>query len=97
MKFSSAKAVSMGMLLAGLAIGVASALMFEEGTAAYTGSAVLLISVFVAAIVIMVVWGRCPNCGKHLFYGLYKWKVCPKCRKKLDPNAKYVTVKKIRK
>jgi len=51
----------------------------------------------VAAIVIMVVWGRCPNCGKHLFYGLYKWKVCPKCRKKLDPNAKYVPVKKIRK
>lgn len=97
MKFSTAKAASMGMLLAGLAIGVASALMFEEGSAEYTGSAVLLISVFAAAVAIMLVWGRCPNCRKHLFYGLYKWKVCPKCRKKLDPNAKYIPVKIIKK
>ena len=89
MKFSTAKAASMGMLLAALTIGVSSALIFEEGTAAYTGSAVLIAVLFALALVIMFVWGRCPYCGKRLFYGLYKWKICPKCRRKLDPRGKY--------
>lgn len=96
MKFSASKAASMGMLLAALSIGVASALIFEEGTTAYTGSAVLITVLFIAALAIMYIWGRCPYCGKRLFYGLYKWKICPKCRRKLDPNGKYVPSKKIR-
>ena len=89
MKFSTSKAASMGMLLAALAIGVASALIFEEGTAVYNGSAFLLVVLLVVSVAIMIVWGRCPYCGKRLFYGLYKWKICPKCRRKLDPNGKY--------
>ena len=95
MKFSTAKAVSMGILLAALAIGVATAFMFEEGSSAYIGSAVLLVILFVVALAVMIIWGRCPYCGRHLFYGLYKWKICPKCRRALDPNGKYVPSGKI--
>jgi len=94
MKFSTSKAASMGILLAALAIGVASALMFEKGTAAYTGSVVLLLLMLAAALMIMFIWGRCPYCGKRLFYGLYKWTICPKCRRKLDMNGKYSSAKK---
>ncbi|MBQ8217029.1 MAG: hypothetical protein IJZ91_03600 [Oscillospiraceae bacterium] len=89
MKFGTAKAASMGMLLAALAIGVASLFMFEEGSSAYMGSAVLLIILLFSSVAIMIIWGRCPYCGKRLFYSLYKWKNCPKCRKALKPGDKY--------
>ena len=90
MKFGTAKATSMGILLAALAIGVSSLFVFEEGSAGYVGSAVLLVTLFATGIAIMAIWGRCPYCGKHLFYGLYKWKICPKCRRKLCAGDKYV-------
>ena len=89
MKFGAAKSASMGMLLSALVIGVSSILMFEEGTSAYIGSAVLIVLLFIASLLIMIVWGRCPYCGMHLFYGLYKWKTCPKCRRALSANDKY--------
>ena len=58
MNFGTAKSASMGMLLAALAIGVASALMFEEGTSAYTGSAILLLVLLFTSVAIMYIWGR---------------------------------------
>ena len=79
----------MGILLAALAIGVSSLFLFEEGSVGYIGSAVLLVVLFAAGIAIMVIWGRCPYCGARLFYGLYKWKICPKCRRKLCAGDKY--------
>ena len=97
MKFGTAKSASMGMLLAALAIGVASALMLEEGSSAYTGSAILLLVLLFASVAIMYIWGRCPYCGKRLFYGLYKWKICPKCRRALRANEKYVPSAKLKK
>lgn len=97
MNFGTAKSASMGMLLAALAIGVASALMFEEGTSAYTGSAILLLVLLFTSVAIMYIWGRCPYCGKRLFYGLYKWKICPKCRRTLRANEKYVPSAKLKK
>lgn len=95
MKFGTAKASSMGILLAALAIGVASALMFEEGSSAYVGSAILIVSLFAVALAIMIIWGRCPYCGRRLFYGLYKWKICPKCRRKLEAGEKYVPARQL--
>ena len=95
MKFGTAKSASLGMLLAALAIGVSSLFMFEEGTAAYNGSAALIIGLFIASLLIMIIWGRCPYCGKHLFYGLYKWKICPKCRRRLSAGDKYTPSGKV--
>ena len=95
MKFGTAKAASMGMLLAALTIGVSSIFLFEEGTAAYMGSAVLIVALFIASLFIMIVWGRCPYCGRHLFYGLYKWKTCPKCRRALSAADKYTPPTKL--
>ena len=96
MKFGAAKSASMGMLLSALVIGVSSIFMFEEGSSAYTGSAILIILLFVASLLIMFIWGRCPYCGKHLFYGLYKWKTCPKCRRELSANDKYTPSNRIK-
>jgi len=94
MKFSSAKAVSMGLLIAAFTIGISALFLFEEGSSAYTGSTIMILALFVAALLVMFIWGRCPYCGKRLFYGLYKWKICPKCRRKIDHNAKYVPAAK---
>ena len=79
MKFSTAKTVSMALLLSGLAIGVGGKFATTEGTSEYTFTLVLVCVLLVAAILVIAIWSKCPKCGKHLIYQVYKLKKCPKC------------------
>lgn len=96
MKLYTAKYLSIGLLLAGLVIGCAGVFLLTEGTAAYIATEVLMLALLVIGIVIAAVWGRCPNCGYHLFYKMMKWKECPNCRKKIDERLKYTPKAKIK-
>ena len=90
MKFSTAKYTSVALLIAGLAIGCFGVFALEEGTDAYRFTAIVMLVLFGAGIVVAYFFGRCPNCGRRLFFRLLKWKECPYCRKKLDGNGRYV-------
>ncbi|MFR3291127.1 MAG: hypothetical protein ACLTSG_13290 [Lachnospiraceae bacterium] len=42
----------------------------------------------------MVVWCRCPHCGRRLFYKMFQLKVCPGCKRRLDDKDRYVSGKR---
>lgn len=88
MKLSTAKTFSLGMLLAGLAIGVLGVLTQEEGTSAYLMTEVFTLVCLVVGVAVAAIWGKCPYCGKHLFFQMLKWDYCPKCRRALVKNPK---------
>ncbi len=89
MKFSTVKYMTLGLLCGGLAIAVAAMLLLEEGTPGYNATAALTVALLAAGVGVGAIWGRCPNCGKHLLLKLLQWKTCPKCGRPLDPNGKY--------
>lgn len=95
MKFSTVKYTTLGLLVAGLAIGCFGVFALEEGTSSYTFTAILMLVLFAAGLLVAFIWGRCPNCGHRLFYRLLKWKDCPYCRHKIDMKGRYV--KKVKK
>lgn len=90
MKLSKAKTTCLGLLLGGLVIGCVGVFFLTEGTSEYTLTAVLMAVLLAAGVAVAAIWGRCPNCGYHLFYKMLKWKECPNCRKKLDMNGRYI-------
>ncbi len=89
MKFETAKYTSLGLLIAGLVIGVTGAFLAEEGTFIYTLVLAVTVALLAAGILVGTIWARCPYCGKRLFINMLKWKSCPKCRHSLyGGNAK---------
>lgn len=94
MKFGTAKNTVLGVLLSALVIAAAGMIMLTEGTPEYVASEIVALVLLAAGIAIAVIWGRCPYCGQRLFSQLLKYKTCPRCRRALDPNGKYVLSKK---
>ena len=89
MKFGTAKTVMMSLLLAAFVIALAGTFLLEEGTGEYTLTTVLAVVLLAAGLLVGALWGRCPSCGKHLFFKLLQWKSCPACRRALDPAGRY--------
>ena len=89
MKLSMAKATTLGLLLAGLAIGLTGQFTLDEGTQMYVVTEVLTLVLLAGGIAVGAIWARCPYCGKSLFMNMLKWKNCPRCNRALtDKTAK---------
>lgn len=80
MRFETAKSLTFGLLIAGLAAGAVGAFMLEKGSAAYAGAEIVTMLLLLGGVAVGAIWARCPKCGKHLFFNMLKWKTCPKCR-----------------
>lgn len=91
MKFSTAKILMLVLLLTALAVTVGALLLLDEGTDEYLMSEIVSLALLASGIAVGAIWGRCPNCGKHLFVKLLQLKACPHCRRPLDPNGKYIS------
>jgi hypothetical protein len=89
MKLAKVRILSLSMLLAGLAIAVAANFLTREGSTEYTMSLILVLLLFIGGLAVAFLWGRCPNCGKHLFINFFRLSCCPHCGKPIDPNGKY--------
>ena len=86
MKFDKARNLSK-LLIAMCLVFCIAGLFFQGST--YAGVLMLLSTVFfVATIVVIAAFCRCPYCGKHIYFGLFKIKTCPKCRRDLITGAK---------
>lgn len=94
MKLGTAKAFTLGSLMLGLAVGLFGFFFLEEGSTVYIYAEIVTALLFAAGIIIAVVWGRCPFCGKLLFYKLFKLNICPRCKRRLDSNGKYASGKR---
>ncbi len=89
MKLAKVRILTLALLLAGLAIAVAANFMTREGSTEYTLSLILVLLLFAGGLVSAFLWGRCPNCGKHLFVNFRRLSRCPYCGKPIDPDGKY--------
>ena len=95
MKLGTAKVLSMASLLLGLAVGLLGHFLLEEGTSSYLLAEILTALLFIAGLLIVVVWWRCPPyCGRRLFYKMFQLKVCPGCKRRLDDKDRYVSGKR---
>lgn len=94
MKLGTAKVLSMASLLLGLAVGLLGHFLLEEGTSSYLLAEILTALLFIAGLLIVVVWCRCPHCGRRLFYKMFQLKVCPGCKRRLDDKGRYVSGKR---
>lgn len=94
MKLGTAKILSMASLLLGLAVGLLGHFTLEEGTSTYLLVEIITVLLFAAGLLIVVLWCRCPHCGRRLFYKMFQLKVCPGCKRRLDDKGRYVSPKR---
>ena len=94
MKLGTAKVLSMASLLLGLAVGLLGHFLLEEGTSSYLLAEILTALLFIAGLLIVVVWCRCPHCGRRLFYKMFQIKVCPGWKGSLHDNARHESGKR---
>ena len=87
MKLAKVRILSLSLLLAGLTIAVAAHFLTAEGSVEYTLSLSLVLVLFAAGLGAAILWGRCPNCGRHLFVNFLRLSRCPYCGKKIDPDG----------
>lgn len=86
MKFDKARNLVKLLLVMCVLLTLVS--IFAEDSTAATPCAVLSILSFVGAIIVIALWCRCPHCGKHIYFGLFKAANCPKCKRNLISGAK---------
>ena len=70
------------------------ALLSGVGTSVSVPLVILGIAIMLFAIVIGVLYYRCPHCGRRLFYKMFQLKVCPGCKRRLDDKDRYVSGKR---
>ena len=78
----------------GLAVGLAGHFFLAEGSTAYLFAEIVTAALFIAGILVVIIWCRCPFCGRHLFYKMFQLKVCPQCKRRLDEKSRYVPKKR---
>lgn len=86
MKFDKAR--NLVKLLLAMCIVFCMAGLFTSGTSLGAVSAVMSLLFFVMAFVVIALYCKCPNCGKHIYLGLFKAVNCPRCKRNLITGAK---------
>lgn len=86
MKFDKAR--NLVKLLLAMCIVFCTAGLFTSGTSLGAVSAVMSLLFFVMAFVVIALYCKCPNCGKHIYLGLFKAVNCPRCKRNLITGAK---------
>ncbi|MBQ9249137.1 MAG: hypothetical protein IJ179_02085 [Oscillospiraceae bacterium] len=79
MKLEVVRIVAVALLVLMLVVAIAGRLIF--GVNEIVGYAVIGLLALMLAVI--AIWGRCPHCGKHLFWGFFKLQECPKCGRSL--------------
>lgn len=88
MKFDKARNLVTFMLVMCIVSCVGS--IIANDTSVETASLFGLLSAFFffLAFVVVALFCKCPNCGKHIYLGLFKAEYCPKCNRHLITGEK---------
>ena len=87
MTFKQAKIVTMVLVLFAVVLCVVGLMGFEEGSAVRNQLGVIASVAFVVGIAVMVLWCKCPHCGRRIIRGALMVKKCPGCGKPLEPKG----------
>ena len=82
------KNISKWLVLFSAILAIASLLLFPAGSAQQLILLVGSVVCFVAAIVVIVKYCRCPYCGKMIITGVLVVTHCPSCRRDLKTGKK---------
>ena len=85
MKFETAKKTVMILMFLSVGACVVGLLVGSENAGIYLLAAIFLMTLSMGALLL---WCRCPWCGKAIFKNLYSVKVCPGCRRELTTGKK---------
>lgn len=86
MKFDKAR--NLVKLLLAMCLVFCLAGLFTSGTSFAAVSTVMSLLFFVVSFVVIALYCKCPNCGKHIYLGLFKAVNCPRCKRNLITGAK---------
>jgi len=88
MKFNTATSLARTMTIISALLCVAGLLFKEELAPIRAFLTILALLILVAAIIIIVVFCKCPYCGKRIFMGASTVAYCPNCRRNLETGKK---------
>ena len=88
MKLNTVKRI-VGLLVGiSIVVCVGGLIIFEKDSIQSQYCAIAGFASMLAAIAIILKWGRCPWCGHLIMRGLYTKSVCPNCRRDLESGKK---------
>lgn len=88
MKFDRARNLVKLLLVLCVILCVVGVVVAERGSALALYSGIISIVCFVLAFVVVILYCKCPYCGKVIYLGLFKAVNCPHCRRNLSTGAK---------
>ena len=88
MNFDRARNLVKFLLVFCLALGLAGIITADTGMAYSVYFALASMLCFVLAFVVIVLFCKCPYCGKVVYLGLFKATHCPKCRRSFETGVK---------
>lgn len=88
MKFDRARNLVKFLLAMCLVSGLAGIITADKGMAFSVYFALGSMICFVLSFVVIVLFCKCPYCGKVVYLGLFKATHCPKCRRSFETGVK---------
>lgn len=88
MKFDRARNLVKFLLALCLALGLAGIITSDKGMALSVYFMLASMICFVLSFVVIVLFCKCPYCGKVVYLGLFKATHCPKCRRSFETGVK---------
>ncbi len=88
MKFDKARNLVMFMLVMCIAACVGSVIANDFDVALANMFGLMSGLFFILAAAVIVVFCKCPHCGKRVFFGMLKYKTCPNCKHDLVTGEK---------
>lgn len=76
------------LIIASIAIMVIALFCTPEGSTVQGLMMLAIIVLLIICFVIIYRYCRCPYCGKHIFFGILRVKVCPACKRNLVNGKK---------
>ena len=86
MTFKQAKIVTLILVLFAVVLCVVGIAGFEEGSATRDQLGYVATGAFAVGLVVMLLWCKCPHCGRRIIRGALLAVKCPGCGKALDPK-----------
>ena len=88
MDLKTAKTLTIVSMVLSVACAVIGLVGYSPENPARTYLAVVAFALMALALIFLLVFCRCPWCGKRISSGLMKLKVCPHCNRDLETGLR---------
>ncbi|NCB50941.1 MAG: hypothetical protein EOM54_03520 [Clostridia bacterium] len=88
MNFNTAKKIVAFLVGISFVICIGGLVVFEKDSIQSQYCAIAALAALLAAVAVVLKWGRCPWCGHLIIRGLFSKTVCPYCKRDLETGKK---------